>query len=405
MNQGGGATTSDLRTSAPILSRDRMVAVQGELSAIASKNVNLFRATNQAPKSIILVDDFKKALLKDKYNHDVDIFPTTMDAPIEIQLQAMRERVKPKGFYNHKTGRVGIILENLDNIEDGVRTARHEKIGHYAVENMLNDTDPKLLPKLLNQITLIRRTGLNPVINEYSERVLDSQPSLVVQEGDSKQVEAEKNERIAKEVIALMAEDNAHHGIVRQVLDAIRKFLKKIGFLKSDVTDAEITSLLRDAREYLKAGGKDANVRDMRLPALAAFSAKVNETLPDTITVDGIERPTLNSNGKPIYPTIEGIENFWRWFNDASASRRGEKGVVSDVREGEVGGRNRATDDQTWKSSGVLDNEGRPIVLYHGTGDSFDTFEHDHPNKKDYGWLGCLLRYRFSTPLKLYTYR
>lgn len=41
--------------------------------------------------------------------------------------------------------------------------------------------------------------------------------------------------------------------------------------------------------------------------------------LPETIDVDGVQRPTRNSNGQPIHPTEEGIRNFWRWFGDSKA--------------------------------------------------------------------------------------
>lgn len=34
------------------------------------------------------------------------------------------------------------------------------------------------------------------------------------------------------------------------------------------------------------------------------------DTLPDTITVNGVERPTTNSTGKPIHPTEEGVRNL-----------------------------------------------------------------------------------------------
>ncbi len=53
----------------------------------------------------------------------------------------------------------------------------------------------------------------------------------------------------------------------------------------------------------------------------------------DTITIDGVERPTKNSEGKSIHPTKEGIRNFWKWFGDSK----------------------------------VVDGHGRPQVLYHQT--------------------------------------
>jgi len=55
--------------------------------------------------------------------------------------------------------------------------------------------------------------------------------------------------------------------------------------------------------------------------------------LPDAISVDGTVRARNNSRGMPIHATLEGIENFWRWFGDSLA----------------------------------VDALGRPLVLYHGT--------------------------------------
>ena len=63
-------------------------------------------------------------------------------------------------------------------------------------------------------------------------------------------------------------------------------------------------------------------------------------SLRDTVNVDGTERPTTSSTNKPIYPTEEGTKNFWRWFKD----------------------------------SAVVDDEGRPLVVYHGTPKDFDQF-------------------------------
>jgi hypothetical protein len=69
--------------------------------------------------------------------------------------------------------------------------------------------------------------------------------------------------------------------------------------------------------------------------------ANTGAATPPTITVDGAERPTRNSNGQLIHPTEEGIRNFWRWFGDSK----------------------------------VVDDQGRPLVVYHGTGADFSQFE------------------------------
>jgi hypothetical protein len=68
------------------------------------------------------------------------------------------------------------------------------------------------------------------------------------------------------------------------------------------------------------------------------------EAIPgQTINVDGVERPTQNSAGRPIHPTAEGIRNFWRWFGDSK----------------------------------VVDEKGRPLVMYHGTLEDFNIFKLD----------------------------
>lgn len=60
-----------------------------------------------------------------------------------------------------------------------------------------------------------------------------------------------------------------------------------------------------------------------------------------TIIVEGRSRPLHNSAGRLIHPTEVGIRNFWRWFGD----------------------------------SAVVDAEGRPLVVYHGTAADVAAFD------------------------------
>jgi hypothetical protein len=62
--------------------------------------------------------------------------------------------------------------------------------------------------------------------------------------------------------------------------------------------------------------------------------------IPEKIKVNGKERSTKNSLGKLIASDIESIENFWKWFADST----------------------------------VVDEQGRPLVCYHGTCSDFDEF-------------------------------
>lgn len=112
-------------------------------------------------------------------------------------------------------------------------------------------------------------------------------------------------------------------------------------------TSDKVLAVLRDngitdIRKY-KAGDTDA-----RTKAIAKFNdlffqnqrTPIPEQLPETINVDGVERSTTNSEGKQIHPTREGVENFWRWFGDSK----------------------------------VVDEAGKPLVVYHGTSGDFNEF-------------------------------
>ena len=60
-----------------------------------------------------------------------------------------------------------------------------------------------------------------------------------------------------------------------------------------------------------------------------------------SVVVDGIKRTVFNSEGKPIHWSEEGIRNFWRWFGDSK----------------------------------VVDDRGRPLVVYHGTKGDVQAFD------------------------------
>jgi len=93
-------------------------------------------------------------------------------------------------------------------------------------------------------------------------------------------------------------------------------------------------------KAYLVDGGLEHLFPERKFPlkAVARFS---REGIGATINVDGVERPTTNSTGQLIHQTEDGIRNFWKWFGDSK----------------------------------VVDSEGRPLVVYHGTKADFSEFK------------------------------
>lgn len=78
---------------------------------------------------------------------------------------------------------------------------------------------------------------------------------------------------------------------------------------------------------------------------LAAENARLDEVNPEykgeTIEVNGVERTVYNSNGERIAKSEPALRNFWNWFGNSK----------------------------------VVDDKGRPLVVYHGSKTIFDTFD------------------------------
>ena len=101
-----------------------------------------------------------------------------------------------------------------------------------------------------------------------------------------------------------------------------------------------------------KIYAKEVNTSDVAWidPTQGQYAEVKEKQLPTTIDVDGIQRPTTNSTGKPIHSTEEGIRNFWKWFKDSK----------------------------------IIDESGRPLVVYHGTNAEFNEFSKHKTDEPTY---------------------
>lgn len=100
-----------------------------------------------------------------------------------------------------------------------------------------------------------------------------------------------------------------------------------------------VSTSYRQAQEY--AGGKGKKVYERTVPL--DFVAWINGDEGQFAMTDviGKKRTVYNSNGERIAKSEPALRNFWNWFGDSK----------------------------------VVDEDGRPLVVYHGTKEEFDTFD------------------------------
>lgn len=151
---------------------------------------------------------------------------------------------------------------------------------------------------------------------------------------------------------------------IRDFLDAISNDLAGRGVYSNNNLNNQLMEdqlSLTQMKEYLDMN--DIDLEGMTNEEIrAALEERANPlndgremnqaTLPEKITLDGREVWTVNSEGKPISHTFEGISNFYKWFGDSE----------------------------------VVDKDGRPMVVYHGTEKAgFNIFDTEGGTGKTFG--------------------
>jgi len=104
---------------------------------------------------------------------------------------------------------------------------------------------------------------------------------------------------------------------VRTNLESLQNWLKDRGIDLNTTSNEQIKAMLGEAVQQT-------------LPTVEGET--FGQALPETIEIDGVQRPTVNNLGQPIAQTEEAVRNFWAWFGDSK----------------------------------VVDEQGRPLVVYHG---------------------------------------
>lgn len=262
-----------------------------------------------------------------------------MRVPEAARLEDARQRAAgatgvPRGFYHR--GTVYLVADGLKSVTDAAEALFHEALGHYGLRAVFGGHG---LNAILDQIAMARPDLMKPKAKQY---------------GKDLKVLKQRRE-VAEEVLAELSQVRPDIGFVKRAIAAIRTWLRQnVPYFKDlALTDAEIiNSFILPARNWVERGERaDGSAPDIR------FSRSTDPSvsgLPDTIEVDGAQRPTRNSAGQPIHPTEEGIRNFWRWFG----------------------------------SSRVADEQGRPLVVYHGTVADFDAFDNAKTGANDRGLWG-----------------
>ncbi len=134
---------------------------------------------------------------------------------------------------------------------------------------------------------------------------------------------------------------------VRQIKNAILQYTNAVGTVARNQKFSKLKpiapkeEILKTQRLYQEQGALADEMNEL--------DRTNEEYTAETININGKERPVYNSEGNRIAKSEKALRAFYEWFGDSK----------------------------------VVDDQGRPLVVYHGTNAEFDTFENQKVG--DYG--------------------
>jgi hypothetical protein len=125
--------------------------------------------------------------------------------------------------------------------------------------------------------------------------------------------------------------------------------VQRLGKLGKSRPADDAERLYNARQQAARSIGTDLKAVESGVRYKGAMNSYQPASKTETIDVDGVQRPTMNSNGRPIETDPEKLRNFWRWFGDSK----------------------------------VVDAEGKPSVVYHASISPITEFK-----PKGYGTAG-----------------
>lgn len=268
----------------------------------------------------------------------VEAIQTVDDLPYLARKGA---RGDEEGVYFN--GKIYFILGNIPSVKRLIQVAIHEIGEHFGLRRMLGN---QAYHSLQQQIT-------------NRAKIAGSKAEAVWAEVKANYGHLEEgSDQFVAEVIAKLGETNFKAPWYRRLISQIKAFLMRMGLARGlvagTITDADMHDLLVASLRSAAAG----KVKDKAeyFGGQEVMASRAAEELPEKIAIGSAERWTVNSDGKPIANTEEGIRNFWKWFGDSK----------------------------------IVDHSGKPLISYHGTSADFSEFNNGPiylTPRWDYGYI------------------
>lgn len=173
---------------------------------------------------------------------EIKVVDSIDNLPPEIRDQAIRDGVDPRGVFDPKTEQVFLVANRIRNKADAAITLAHEALGHYGLRVVLGKNFKPMMADVYAKNKSVKTRA-----DTYIKDGLDK--TTAVEEVLAEMAQEVYDTNVPENKVKLSA--------LQKVMNAVRQFLRKLGVPINTITDAEVLSLIANARQsVIKGTGK-----------------------------------------------------------------------------------------------------------------------------------------------------
>lgn len=252
LQQSKKAVLEDARKNVPGANVEFLQAVLGQNygqdtgmeNALVTRALELNERTNVEPsqtrKEVIAEIEKVVADLQEKFpGANIVLVDNIKGTPKDVQKEFQQfdeaDQLNIPGIYDIGNNKIYLFMDNIRSVEDVIATVLHE-LAHNGLRNLFPDSVVfgKVLTDIFQGMNQEQRAGVRDIAERYK---LDMN---------------KKSDRleVIEEYIAIQAETNPESGIVKKMIAAVRRVLRKLGLVKG-WSDNDIAALIAEAHGTL----------------------------------------------------------------------------------------------------------------------------------------------------------
>ncbi len=245
----------------------------------------------------------------------VKVVESLEQLPEKIRDQAIRDGVDPRGVFDPDSQQVFLVANRIRNQADAAITLAHEALGHYGLRVVLGKNFKPMMADIYDKNKAVKVRA-----DAYIKDGLDK--TTAVEEVLAEMAQEVYDTRVPENKVKLTA--------LQKVMNAVRQFLRRLGVPLNTISDAEVLSLIANARQaVVKGEGKPVvtskgkvvySLPEKAAKVKAAAKAAIQPRKLPKSQFEGVSdeyyealKPIFAPEKKTVVDKIDGMrDDFWR---------------------------------------------------------------------------------------------